>query len=75
MRRVAPWLLVLAGGALLILGVGADPLWPAQDAPAELARRHAAAAQTAGRVYLSGVGLLGLGVAWLALRRLTRRRG
>lgn len=74
MRRRAPWLVLLAGGAAIVLGFGMDPLWPAQDMPSELARRHAAAAEAAGRIYMAGGILLLLGMAWLVLRLVRRRR-
>lgn len=74
MWRRLPWLVLLAGGVVVFLGFGMDPLWPAQDAPPELARRHAAEAEVAGRMYVAGGGLLALGIFWLALRRLMRRR-
>ncbi|TCH96640.1 hypothetical protein EJV46_18835 [Roseococcus sp. SYP-B2431] len=74
MRRRAPWLLLLAGGAAMLLGFGMDPLWPAQDAPPELARRQAAEAEAAGRIYTAGGVLLLLGTAWLLLRLARRRR-
>jgi predicted lysophospholipase L1 biosynthesis ABC-type transport system permease subunit len=74
MPRLAPWLVVLAGFVALFLGFATDPLWPAQDMPPALARRYAEEAVAAGRIYTAGVALLVLGVLWLGLRRLSRRR-
>nr|WP_314074993.1 hypothetical protein [uncultured Roseococcus sp.] len=77
MRRLAPWMLLVAGGATMLIGFAMDPLWPAQDMPPELARRYAEEAAAAGRVYTVGGILLLLGILWLALRLalgLVRRR-
>lgn len=72
--RLAPWLLLLAGCLVLLLGFAADPLWPAQDAPPALARRHAEQAAQAAWIYRAGGVLLLAGLGWLALRVLRRRR-
>jgi len=69
MWRLAPWLAVLAGAMALLLGFAMDPLWPAQDMPPALARRHAEEAAAASRIYKAGGALLLLGVLWLVLRR------
>lgn len=77
MQRLAPWMVLAAGGAAMFLGFAMDPLWPAQDMPPALARRYAEEAAAADRVYTAGAALLLLGVLWLALRlllRWTRRR-
>ena len=73
MRHAAPWLVLLAGGAAMFLGFATDPLWPAQDMPPALARRHAEEAAMAGRFYAAGGILLLLGIAWLLLRLIRRR--
>lgn len=73
MRRLAPWLVLLVGGAAMFLGFAMDPLWPAQDMPPALARRHAEEAAIAGRIYMAGGILLLLGIAWLLLRLVRRR--
>jgi len=74
MRRFAPWLLLLAGGAAIFAAFAMDPLWPAQDMPPELARRYAEEAAAAGRIYRAGWILLASGGLWLGLRRWRRRR-
>lgn len=74
MRHLAPWLLLLAGGAAMLLGFAVDPLWPAQDMPPALAQRHAEQVAAADRIYTAGGILLLLGILWLVLRLVRRRR-
>lgn len=73
MWRLAPWLVLLAGAITMVVGFAWDPLWPAQDAPPALARRHAEEAAAASRIYRAGWVLLLGGLCWLGLRLLRRR--
>jgi hypothetical protein len=72
--RLAPWLVLAGGSVVLFLGFAVDPLWPAQDMPPEMAGRYAEEAAAADAVYKAGAGIMTLGLLWLGLRRLLRRR-
>jgi hypothetical protein len=70
----AALVLLIVGLALVFAGFSVDPLWPAQDAPPELARREAEAALLAGWIYTAGaLALLGA-VACVAIAALRRAR-
>ena len=68
LARFAPWLLALAGGALLPLALAPFGLWllaPVSAALLFLAVSHGAAARTCIAFYLYNLAMLALGVSWI----------
>ena len=74
LARAALLLLVL-GLIVMLVGFGVDPLWPAQDATPEMARRAAEQAALADWIYSAGMLTLLAAVGCLiatAIRRVRR---